>query len=94
MVTLRGVYSKGNPLGALGITCSSGLSHYANAHCIHAFFALLLLKLHFVVFADLVNQARRVNKYIFRSIRATNETKTFCFVEEFYDAFHVFYCLN
>ncbi len=42
---------------------------------------------YFVIFSDLTLQTADVNKYIFSAVVRSDESETFCFVEEFYCTF-------
>ena len=58
-----------------------------NVNGINAFFSALYFELNLIVFTDLVDQTRSVNKDILTAVLRLNETITFGFIEKFNCAF-------
>jgi hypothetical protein len=64
----------------------SDLSDQFYVYGVQAFFTVLKIKLHVIVFFDLVNQPAGVNKSFFIGVIMFDKTKTFVCVKELYGA--------
>ena len=64
------------------------LADHLNTHRIHSLLAALLLVLHLIVFTNVVDQTRRVNKNVCASVVWLNEAKPFGLIEKLHRSLH------
>jgi hypothetical protein len=84
------------PLKKIGAAVSSGapsyfakrpdLSDQFYVYCVQAFFSVLKIKLHVIVFFDLVDQTAGMNEGFFAGVIMFDKSKSFVSVEKLYGA--------